>query len=140
MKPRLFEALMAKQNDQREIYEKLKQKADHPFLKRYAQMGVKENFFSDMAGALGRMHDTMVDAAWPEMIGRNIITVMPTNEAMERFPIDTGAVAYQYAEGTVTRITAKKPTTVDINTNQSSRSIRPMDQRVPRRRHLERHD
>ncbi|MDI9577344.1 MAG: phage major capsid protein [Thermoproteota archaeon] len=118
LKPRLFEALMAKPNEQREIYEKLKQKAEHPFLKRYVQMGVKENFFSDMAGALGRMHDTMVDAAWPELIGRNIITVMPTNEAMERFPIDAGAVGYRYAEGAVTRISAKKPTTVDIYTNQ----------------------
>jgi hypothetical protein len=58
MKPRLYETLMAKPNDQRELYEKLKQKADHPFLKRYVQMGVKEGFFSDAAGALGRMHDT----------------------------------------------------------------------------------
>ena len=86
MKPRLFEALMAKPNDQRELYEKLKQKADHPFLKRYVQMGVKEGFFSDMASALGRMHDTMVDAAWPELIGRNIITVMPTTRGDGAFP------------------------------------------------------
>jgi HK97 family phage major capsid protein len=113
---------MAKQNDQREVYEKLKQKADHPFLKRYAQMGVKEGFFSDMASALGRMHDTMVDAAWPELIGRNIITVMPTTEAMERFPLDAGAVGYRYAEGAVTRLSSKKPSTVDIYTNQLAES------------------
>ena len=122
MKPRLFEALMTKQNDQREVYEKLKQKADHPFLKRYAQMGVKEGFFSDMASALGRMHDTMVDAAWPELIGRNIITVMPTSEAMERFPLDAGTVGYRYAEGAVTRLSSKKPSTVDIYTNQLAES------------------
>jgi HK97 family phage major capsid protein len=101
----------------KEVMEKLKLKADHPFLKRYAQMGVKEGFFSDMAGALGRMHDTMVDAAWPEMIGRSIINVMPTNEAMERFPLDPGTVAYEYAEGAVTRLTGKKVSTVDINAN-----------------------
>ena len=118
LKPRLFEALMEKPNDQRELYEKLKTKAEHPFLKRYAAMGVKEGFFSDMAGALGRMHDTLVDAAWPELIGRNIITVMPTQETMERFPLDAGAVGYRYAEGAVTRVSAKKPTTVDIYTNQ----------------------
>jgi len=122
LKPRLFEALMAKQNDQREVYEKLKQKADHPFLKRYVQMGVKEGFFSDMATALGRMHDTMVDSAWPELIGRNIITVMPTSEAMERFPLDAGAVGYRYAEGAVTRLSSKKPSTVDIYTNQLAES------------------
>ena len=99
MKPKIFEALMSKPNDQREVYEKLKQRADHPFLTRYSQMGVKEGFFSDMAGALGLMHDTLVDAAWPELIGRNIITVMPTTDAMERFPLDAGAVGYRYAEG-----------------------------------------
>jgi hypothetical protein len=52
MKPRLFEAVMAKPNEQRELYEQLKLKAEHPFLKRYAAVGIKEGFFSDMAGAL----------------------------------------------------------------------------------------
>lgn len=117
MKPKLYESLMQKDAAFKEVMEKLKLKADHPFLKRYSTIGVKEGFFSDMSGALGRMHDTMVDAAWPEMIGRSIINVMPTNEAMERFPIDTGAVAYEYAEGTVTRLSGKKASTVDINAN-----------------------
>jgi hypothetical protein len=58
LKPKLFEALMAKPNDQREVYEKLKLKTEHPFLKRYVAMGVKEGLFSDSTGALGRMHDT----------------------------------------------------------------------------------
>src|SRR5512137_1834165 len=118
MKPILFEALMAKQNDQREVYEKLKQKADHPFMKRYAQMSVKEGFSSDMISSVGKMHDKVVDAAWPELIGRNIIAVMPTSETMERFPLDAGAVGYRYAEGAVTRLSSKKPSTVDIYTNQ----------------------
>lgn len=122
MKPRLFETLMAKPSEQHDIYEKLKQKADHPFLKRYSTIGIKEGFFSDMTGALGRMHDNMVDVAWPELIGRSIITVMPTTEPMERFPLDAGAVGYRYAEGAVTRISAKKPTTVDIYTNQLAES------------------
>jgi len=118
MKPRLFEALMAKDNEQKRLYEELKLKDDHPFLKRYAALGVKEGFFSDMAGALGRMHDTLVPAAWPELIGRQIITVRPSSEAMERFPIDAGAVAYAYAEGGITRLSAKKKTTVDITCDQ----------------------
>ncbi|MCL5949513.1 MAG: phage major capsid protein [Candidatus Bathyarchaeota archaeon] len=117
MKPKLSMSLLQKDAGFKEVMEKLKLKTDHPFLKRYSALGVKEGFFSDMSGALGRMHDTMVDAAWPEMIGRSIINVMPTNEAMERFPIDTGAVAYEYAEGTVTRLSGKKATTVDINAN-----------------------
>lgn len=117
MKPKLFESLMQKNNEQKQVYEQLKQKAEHPFVKRYVQMGIKEGFFSDMAGALGRMHDTLVPAAWPALIGRSIINVMPTTEAMERFPLDTDAVAYEYAEGAKTRLSGKKVTTVDINTD-----------------------
>jgi HK97 family phage major capsid protein len=117
VKPKLYESLMQKDAGFKEVMEKLKLKTDHPFLKRYSALGVKEGFFSDMSGALGRMHDTMVDAAWPELIGRSIINVMPTNEAMERFPIDAGAVAYEYAEGTITRLSGKKASTVDINAN-----------------------
>ncbi len=122
MKPKLFEALMAKPNDQREVYEKIKQKTEHPFLKRYVQMGIKEGFFSDMTGALGRMHDTLVQAAYPELIGRNIINVRPTSETMERFPLDSDAVAYRYSEGSVTRLSGKKNTLVDIYTNVLSES------------------
>ena len=117
MKPKLFESLIAKECEQRLLYEQLKLKAEHPFLKRYIQMGVKEGLFSDMAGALGSMHDTLVQAAWPEMIGRNIITVRPTTEVLERFPLDAGAVAYRYAEGSTTRLSGKKNTTVDVYTN-----------------------
>jgi hypothetical protein len=118
MKPKLFESLMQKDSEHKQIYEKLKEKATaHPFFKRYCDRGIKEGFFSDMAGALGRMHDTLVEAAWPELIGRNIITVRPTTEVMERFPLDVGAVAYEYAEGAVARLSGKKKSTIDISTN-----------------------
>ncbi|MGD6807541.1 MAG: phage major capsid protein [Candidatus Bathyarchaeia archaeon] len=118
MKPILFESLMAKPGEQREIYKKVKLKSEHPFMKRYTEMGVKEGFFSDMAGALGRMHDTLVPAAWPNMIGRQIIDVRPSTEQMERFSIDAGAVAYKYAEGAVTRLSGKKASFVDVYTDQ----------------------
>ena len=103
MKPRLYEAVMkstaTEKESTRALYETLKQKIpNHPFLSRYTNVGVREGFFSDAANALGMMHDTLVDAAWPELIGRNIINVMPTNQPMERFPLDGGAVAYKYAE------------------------------------------
>jgi len=122
LKPRLFEALMAKPNEQREVYEKVKLKTEHPFLKRYVQMGIKEGLFSDAISALGKMHDTLVQAAFPELIGRNINTVMPTTETLERFPLDVDAVAYRYAEGAVTRLSGKKNSTVDIYTNVLSES------------------
>src|SRR3989304_2766460 len=118
MKPRLFESLMQRDGEFKEHIENLRHKTSvHPFLKRYCEVGVREGLFSDAVSALGRLHDTLVQAAYPEMIGRNIITVRPTTEAMERFPLDEKAVAYRYAEGAVTRLSGKKNSTVDIYTN-----------------------
>ncbi len=98
--------------------ENLRHKASvHPFLKRYCEVGVREGLFSDSAAAVGRLHDTLVQAAYPEMIGRSIITVMPTTEAMERFPLDQKEVAYRCAEGTAVRLSGKKNSTVDVYTN-----------------------
>jgi HK97 family phage major capsid protein len=123
LKPKLFESLMEKDNEHKQFYESLKEKAvSHPFFKRYAEIGVREGLFSDMVGALGRMHDTLVEAAYPELIGRNIINVRPTTETMERFPLDVKGVAYKYAEGAATRLSGKKHTTVDINTDQLAES------------------
>jgi HK97 family phage major capsid protein len=118
MKPRLFESLMQKDGEFKEHIENLRHKANvHPFLKRYCEVGVREGLFSDAVGAIGRLHDTLVQAAYPEMIGRSIITVRPTTEAMERFPLDEKAVAYRYAEGAATRLSGKKNSTVDVYTN-----------------------
>jgi hypothetical protein len=122
LKPKLFEAVMqdkaASEGSTRQVYENVKQKMpSHPFMKRYTELGVKEGLFSDSAGALGKMHDTLVAAAHPALIGRSIINVLPTTEAMERFPLDVDAVAYRYAEGALTRLSGKKNTFVDINTD-----------------------
>jgi len=118
MKPRLFESLMQKDGEFKEHIENLRHKANlHPFLKRYCEVGVREGLFSDAVSAIGRLHDTLVQAAYPEMIGRSIITVRPTTEAMERFPLDEKAVAYRYAEGVATRLSGKKNSTVDVYTN-----------------------
>jgi HK97 family phage major capsid protein len=109
---------MQRDGEFKEHIENLKHKTNvQPFLKRYCEVGVKEGLFSDAVSALGRLHDTLVQAAYPEMIGRNIITVRPTTEAMERFPLDEEAVAYRYAEGAATRLSGKKNSTVDVYTN-----------------------
>jgi len=118
MKLKLFEALIQQDSEFKEHLEKQRHKVDvHPFLKRYCEAGIKEGLFSDATGALGRLHDTLVQAAYPKMIGRNIITVTPTSQTMERFPLDAEAVAYRYAEGTTTRLSGKKNTYADIYTN-----------------------
>jgi hypothetical protein len=121
LKPRLFEAVMKEQpadGSTRACYENLKTKlSSHPFLKRYTELGIKEGLFSDAIDSIGKLHDTLVAAAAPALIGRNIISVMPTTETMERFPLDVDAVAYKYAEGAVTRLSGKKNGTVDIYPN-----------------------
>ncbi len=123
MKPRLFESLMQKDSEFKEHIETLRHKANvHPFLKRYCEVGVREGLFSDAVSAIGRLHDTLVQAAYPEMIGRSIITVRPTTEAMERFPLDEKAVAYRYAEGAATRLSGSKNSTVDVYTNVTAES------------------
>ena len=101
---------------------KSKPEYEHPFMKRYVEVGIREGLFSDVAGALGRMHDTLVPAAWPTMISRQIIDVRASSEQMERFPIDAGAVAYKYAEGAVTRLSGKKTSFVDVYTDQLAES------------------
>lgn len=109
---------MQKDSEFKEHIESLRHKAGvHPFLKRYCEAGIREGLFSDATGALGRLHDTLVQAAYPEMIGRSIITVRATTEAMERFPLDEKAVAYRYAEGAATRLSGRKNSTVDVYTN-----------------------
>ncbi len=123
MKPHLFEALIQSNSEFKEHIENQKHKAGtHPFLKRYCEVGIKEGLFSDSAQALGRLHDTLVEAAYPEMIGRDIITVMPTTEPMERFPLDEKAVAYRYAEGATTRLSGSKNGIADVYTNISAES------------------
>jgi HK97 family phage major capsid protein len=118
MKPKLFESLMQRDGEFKEHIENLRHKASvHPFLKRYCEVGVREGLFTDAVNALGRLHDTLVQAAYPEMIGRSAITVRPTTEAMERFPLDEKTVAYRYAEGAATRLSGKKNSTVDVYTN-----------------------
>ncbi len=121
-KPKLFEAVMQERTDvegsSRHIYEGMKTKmTSQPFLRRYTELGIKQGLFSDSVGALGKMHDTLVAAAQPTLIGRNIIKVLPTTEPMERFPLEVNAIAYRFAEGAKTRLSGTKNTTVDIYTD-----------------------
>jgi hypothetical protein len=84
---------MQKQGDQQALYEKLKQSTQSLFFKRYTAMGIKEGLFSDSAGALGKLHDTLVEAAYPELIGRNIIPLCQQLRLWSVFRLKTDAVA-----------------------------------------------
>lgn len=70
-----------------------------------------------MAGALGRIHSRVVSCAYPELIGRKIITARLTKEPLEKFSLDSKAVAYTYAEGSVARFCGKKNDVVAVGAN-----------------------
>jgi len=89
--------------------------AGNSWVQRYAKMGMREGIFSDMAGALGKIHDTVVDAARPNVIARQIIDVRSTEEALERFPLESESVAYIAAEASINRFSGARYSTVDIN-------------------------
>ena len=90
-----------------------KAKSNH-FTHRYASQLMKEGVLSDMASALGKMHDVVIDAAKPALIGREIIWVMPTTEAMVRFPRAKLGKARRTAELAEVWIHPEKKDTVDI--------------------------
>lgn len=68
------------------------------FMRHILKTGLKEGLFSDMAGALGAIHEKVVEAAKPKLIGREIIAVVPTTEALERFFKQELAKAYVVGE------------------------------------------
>lgn len=101
-----------------ELTEKVMERIEKNLLfKRYIEAGIKEHLFTDTAGALGYMQNKVVKCAYPELIGRNIIMTRPTKEPMEKFPIDSKAVAYSYAEGAVTRLSGKKNDVITVSTD-----------------------
>lgn len=111
--PRLFEALMtdpAYKSVMPELFEKAK-------VSPMVQRVMKEALLSDAASALGKMHDVVVEAAKPALIGREMIWVMPTDQAVVRFPRAKLAKAFRMAEGAQTWITGEKYGTVDVTAN-----------------------
>ena len=87
------------------------------FFQRYRDLGIKESLFSDTVGAVGHLQSRITACAYPQLIGRKIIDVQPTKLPSERWPLDSKAVAYRYAEGTATRLSGSKSNYVEINNN-----------------------
>ena len=99
------------ENQWNSVLEKAK---SNPFISRYQSQLMKEGILSDMAGALGRMHDVVIDAAKPALIGREIIWVMPTTETLVRFPRAKLGKAKRTAELSETWLHPEKKDTVDV--------------------------
>jgi hypothetical protein len=116
--PKFHEALL---NDDEEYKVKfdamVKGAGRNPWINQYLEVGMKEGIFSDMAAALGKIHDTVVEAAKPKLIARNILDTRTSTEALERFIRAKKSVAYVGGEGAIARVSGERYDTVDIKTN-----------------------
>jgi len=108
---------MEKGDYKKEFEQKTQLACQNPFCKNYLKLGLREGILSDMAGALGKIHDTVIQAAIPNFMAREIIDVRTTTEALERFPLEKESVAYVASEGGTVRIHGARYSTVDINCN-----------------------
>ncbi len=115
--PKFHEGLLKEPWYQQELEQKVLLAAGNPYVKKYAKLGIKEGIFSDMAGALGKIHDTVIDAARPNLIARQIIDVRTTDEPLERFPLESESTAYIASEGGIVKFSGARYSTVDIQTS-----------------------
>ncbi len=92
------------------------------FFQRYRDLGVKENLFSDTITGVAHLQQRIVQLAYPEFIGRNIIDVRPTKEPSERFPLAGKAVGYTYVEGSASRLSGDKTGSVVVNLDNYAES------------------
>lgn len=83
----------------------------------YLNAVMREGLLSDAAGALGRMHDMVIEAAKPALISREIIWTLPTQDALVRFPKAKLGKAKITAETAELWIHGEKYETTDIKTD-----------------------
>jgi len=115
--PKLHEALVSDEWYKQHLDVQVKTAYRNPFCMSYLKTGMKEGILSDMAGALGSIHDTVVEAAKPNLISRQVIDVRTTTELLERFPRAKKSVAYVASESGTVRIHGERYDTVDIQAN-----------------------
>ena len=108
--PKLFEAIM-KDQEYQPILPDLLERAKSNLM---VNAVMREALLSDAANALGKMHDVVVEAAKPALIGREIIWVLPTTETLVRFPRAKLGKAHRTAELSQVWITQEKYDTIDV--------------------------
>jgi len=111
---KLYEALI-KDDEYKLHYNQVAKEAEkNRLMRRVFQSGMKEGLFSDMAQAIGAIHDRIIGAAYPNAIARDIIAVAQTKESRERFIKEAGARAYVASEAGGIKVVPAKYSYVDI--------------------------
>jgi len=108
--PKLFEAIMKDPEYQPILPDLLKRAKSNLMVNAV----MREALLSDAANALGKMHDVVVEAAQPALIGREIVWVLPTTETLVRFPRAKLGKARRTAELSEVWITQEKYDTIDV--------------------------
>jgi hypothetical protein len=85
----------------------------HPIVSR----ALKEGLFSDGAAALGGMQNTVIDAAYPTQISRELLKVIPTKSVAQRFY--KGKVGYVFDNEGHVMATGPKVSYLDISVNKT---------------------
>jgi len=111
--PRLFEAIMKDPEMKSVVTDIVERAKSNPYINAV----MREGLLSDAAGALGRMHDVIIEAAKPALISREIIWTLPTQDALVRFPKAKLGKARITAEGAELWIHGEKYETTDIKTD-----------------------
>jgi hypothetical protein len=83
---------------------------------RIIRKAIREGLFSDVASALGAMHDRVWAGARSATIGRELLTVIPTKQALERFVREGTAYVFESGEAPPMKV-ASRVDTVDVRTN-----------------------
>lgn len=122
--PKKFEELYMDPSVRNELNEIAQKLSSNFVFNRVAQLfpAGYESITSSMLGALARMHDTVIEAAKPNLIGRNLIQVIRTNEANIRFPKAKRAKAYRSAELAQVWITGERYETQDVRADLEIRA------------------
>lgn len=119
--PKLFEQLKKDAEKDAELAkmvdEGLARAERNPWMRKAA-----EALMSDQASALASVHDVIVEAAVPSLIGREMISVVPTTSKGLRFFIASKGTAYVTAELSETWDSPETQTTKDINASIIIRS------------------
>jgi len=113
-RPNILKEAITRHHDEGYWRETIEKAKANPFTERYCEGVVKEGITSDIAGALGRMHGVVVEAAKPELIGRELVDVINVKDALVRFPRAKLAKAYKVGEGSEYWMTGERYDTVDV--------------------------
>ncbi|MEM4165309.1 MAG: hypothetical protein QXJ86_05655 [Nitrososphaerales archaeon] len=114
--PKRFESLYKDEALKAEVDKILERASTNPFFQRVSELFPQGylTITSPMAGALGRVHDTVIEAAQPELIGRNLLQVLRVSDSLIRFPKAKKAKAYETAELASVWFTGEKIETQDV--------------------------